>query len=126
MSRTPDREYRTRALSQSRSTSSPGSFRSREHSRDRSMSPFQDSNQRVLPPRRRESGSASIGGRSRSPLRSPSPSKRRCPKPVWQQQMRTLPVEHSKFMWDTVSYITSLQAFFDFAAGCDIPVHIVR
>ena len=40
--------------------------------------------------------------------------------------MRTLPVEHSKFIWDTVSYITSLQAFFDFAAGCDLPVHIVR
>ena len=122
MSRTPDREDRARSLSQPRSTSSPGSFRSREHSRDRSMSPFQGSNQRVLPPRRRKSESASIGGRSRSP----SPSKRRCPKPVWQQQMRTLPVEHSKFIWDTVSYITSLQAFFDFAAGCDIPVHIVR
>ena len=111
-SRTPDREDRARSLSQPRSTSSPGSFRSREHSRGRS----------ILPPRRRESDSASIGGRSRSP----SPSKRRCPKPVWQQQMRTLPVEHSKFIWDTVSYITSLQAFFDFAAGCDIPVHIVR
>ena len=104
MSRTPDREDMARSLSQLRSTSSPGSFRSREHSRDRSMSPFQGSNQRVLPPRRRESESASIGGRSRSP----SPSKRRCPKPVWQQQMRTLPVEHSKFIWDTVSYITSL------------------
>ena len=121
MSRTPDREDRARSLSQPRSTSSPGSFRSREHSRDRSMSPFQSSNQRVLPPRRRESESASIGGRSRCP----SPSKRRCPKPVWQQQI-TLPVEHSKFIWDTVSYITSLQAFFDFTAGCDIPVHIVR
>ena len=122
MSRTPDREDRARSLSQPRSTSSPGSFRSREHSMDRSMSPFQGSNQRVLPPRRRQSESASIGGRSRSP----SPSKRRCPKPVWQQQMRTLPVEHSKFIWDTVSYITSLQVFFDFAAGCDIPVHILR
>ena len=122
MSRTPDREDRARLFSQPRSTSSAGSFRSRQHSRDRSMSPFQGGNQRVLPPRRRESESASIGGRSRSP----SPSKRRCPKLVWQQQMRTLPVEHSKFIWDTVSYITSLQAFFDFAAGCDIPIHIVR
>ena len=36
--------------------------------------------------------------------------------------MKFLPVEHSKFIWDTVSYITSLQAFFDF----DLPVHIVR
>ena len=25
-----------------------------------------------------------------------------------------------------MSYITSLQAFFDFAAGCDLPVHVVR
>ena len=40
--------------------------------------------------------------------------------------MRALPIEHSKFIWDTVSYITSLQAFFDFAAGCDLPIHIVR
>ena len=40
--------------------------------------------------------------------------------------MRTLPVEHSKFIWDIVSYITSLQAFFYFAAGCHLPVHIVR
>ena len=40
--------------------------------------------------------------------------------------MSTLPIEHSKFIWDTVSYITSLQAFFDFAAGCDLPIHIVR
>ena len=98
------------------------------------MSPFQNRNKGVLSSRRREPGSASIGSRSRfpsrspphTPSRSPSPSKRRCPKPVWQQQMRTLPVEHSKFIWDTVSYIISLQAFFDFAAGCDLPVHIVR
>ena len=41
MSRTPDREDRARSYSQPRSTSSPGSFRSREYSRDRSMSPFQ-------------------------------------------------------------------------------------
>ena len=134
MSKTPDREDRARSFSQPRSTSSPGSFRSRDHSRDRSMSPFQNRNQRVLSSGRRESGSASIGSRSRSPSRSPphtpsrsqSPSKKRCPKPVWQQQMRSLPVGHSKFIWDTVSYITSLQAFFDFAAGCDLPVHIVR
>ena len=126
MSRTPDREDRARSLSQPRSTCSPSNFRSREHSRDSSVSPFQGSNQQVLPPRRRESESASIEGRSRSLSRSPSPSKRRCPKPVWQQQMRTLPIEHSKFIWNTVSYISSLQAFFDFAAGCDIPVHIVR
>ena len=82
MSRTPNREDSARSLFQPRSTSSPGSFRFREHSRDRSMSPFQGSNQRVLPPRRREFESASIGGRSRSPSRSLSPSKRRHPKPI--------------------------------------------
>ena len=134
MSRTPDREDRARSCSQPRSTSSPGSFRSREYSRDRSMSPFQNKTQRALSSRRRKSGFASIRSRSRSPARSPphtpsrspSPLKKRCPKPVWQQEMSTLPVEHSKFIWDTVSYITSLQTFFDFAAGCDLPVHIVR
>ena len=37
-----------------------------------------------------------------------------------------MPVEHSKFIWDTVSYISSLQAFFDFARGCHISSHIVK
>ena len=37
-----------------------------------------------------------------------------------------MPVEHSKFTWDIVSYISNLQAFFDFAIGCGIPCHIVR
>ena len=37
-----------------------------------------------------------------------------------------MPVEHSKFMWDIVSYISNLQAFFDFALGCGIPSHIVQ
>ena len=40
--------------------------------------------------------------------------------------MRSMPIEHSKFVWDIVSYITSLQAFFDFAIGCGIPNHMVR
>ena len=40
--------------------------------------------------------------------------------------MRTMPVEHSKFIWDIVSYISNLQAFFDFAIGCGIPSCIVR
>ena len=133
MSRTPDREDRARSCSQPRSTSSPGSFRSRKYSRDRSISPFQNKTQRALSSRRRNSGFASSGSRSRSrspakspPSRSPSLLKRRCPRPVWQKQMRTLPIGHSKFFWNTVSYITSLQAFFDFAAGCDLPIHIVR
>ena len=29
-------------------------------------------------------------------------------------------------MWDIVSYISNLQAFFDFAIGCGIPSHMVR
>ena len=134
MSRTPDREDRAISCSLPRSTSSPGSFRSREYSRDRSMFPFQNKTKRALSSRRRNSGFASSGSRSRSrsPAKSPpytpsrSPSNKKCSKLVWQQQMRALPVEHSKFIWDTVSYITSLQAFFDFAAGCDLPIHIVR
>ena len=40
--------------------------------------------------------------------------------------MRTMPVEHSKFIWDIVSYISNLQAFFDSAFGCGIPSHIVQ
>ena len=93
------------------------------------MSPFQSKTKRALSSRRRSSMFAS---RSRSPAESPpytpsrSLSRKKCSKPVWQQQMRALPIEHSKFIWNTVSYITSLQAFFDFAAGCDLPIHIVR
>ena len=37
-----------------------------------------------------------------------------------------MPVEHSKFIWDIVSYISNLQAFFDFAIGCGTPSHIVH
>ena len=40
--------------------------------------------------------------------------------------MRTIPMQHSKFIWDIVSYITSLKSFFYFAIGCGIPNHIVR
>ena len=85
MSRTPDREDRARSCSQPRSTSSPGSFRSREYSRDRSMSPFQNKTQRALSSRRRKSGFASIASSPPyTPSRSPSPSKKKCSKPVWQ------------------------------------------
>ena len=106
LSRTPDREDRTRSCSQPRSTGSPDSFGSREYSRDRSMSPFKNKTKRAQSSSRRKSGFASIGSRSRSPARSPphtpsrspSPSKKRFSKPVWQQQMRSLPVEHSKFI----------------------------
>ena len=74
------------------------------------------------PPRRRDSESAShVGDRSRSP----SPPRRRYPEPIWKRQMRTMPVKHSKFIWDILFYISNLHAFFDFALGCGIPSHIV-
>ena len=86
------------------------------------MSPWVSRIQRI-PPRRRDSGPASNdGGRSRSPSRP----RRRYPEPIWKRQMRTMPVEHSKFIWDIVSYISNLQAFFDFALGCGIPSCTVR
>ena len=93
-----------------------------EGSRERSTSPWVSRTQRI-PPGRRDSGPASNdGGRSRSP----SPSRRRYPEPILKRQMRTMPVEQSKFMWDIVSYISNLQAFFDFALGSGIPSRIVQ
>ena len=79
----------------------------REKSREKSPSPYCNRVQRV-PPSRRGSGSSS---RDRSRSRSPS--------------MHTIPIWIRR-MWDIVSYITNLQAFFDFAIGCGIPNHIVR
>ena len=119
-SRTPSRvssHQRSQSLSQPRSIISVDS----QGSRERSTSPFEDKTQRV-PPRRRDSGSAS-NDRGRS--RSPSPPRRKYPDSIWKRQMRPMPVEHSKFIWDIVSYISNLQAFFDFAIGCGIPSHIV-
>ena len=92
-------------------------FGTREKSRE-SPSPYCNRVQRV-PPSRRDSRSSS---RDRS--RSKSPSMHTIP--IWIRRMRFMPMEHTKFMWDIVSYITNLQAFFDFAVGCDIPNHIVR
>ena len=60
-------------------------------------------------------------GRSRSPS-----VPKVCSDPIWKRRMRAMPVEHSKFIWDIVSYISNLKAFFDFAIGCGIPSHIVR
>ena len=40
--------------------------------------------------------------------------------------MRTMPEEHSEFIWDIVSYISNLQTFFDFALSFGIPSHIVH
>ena len=95
---------------------------SRERSRERSMSIFENGTQRV-PPGRRDSGPESDnGGRSRSS----SPLGRKYPDPIWKRQMKTMPVEHSKFIWDIVSYISNLQAFFDFTISCGILNHIMQ
>ena len=114
--------WRSQSLSQQRSIISVDSQGSRGRSRERSTSPFGDNTQKVNP-RRRDSGSAS-NNRGRS--RSPSPPGRKYPDPIWKRQMRTMPVEHSKFIWDIVSYISNLQVVFDFAIGCGIPSCIVQ
>ena len=92
--------------------------RERANSREKSPSTYYTGNNRV-PPNRRDSRSAT---RDRS--RSKSPSKQ--PPPVWASKLRCMPLEHTKFLWDIVSYISNLQGFFDFALGCNIPNHIVR
>ena len=92
--------------------------RERANSREKSPSTYYSSNNRV-PPNRRDSRSA-----SRDRGRSGSPSKQ--PPPIWASKLRCMPFEHTKFLWDIVSYISSLQGFFDFALGCNIPNHIVR
>ena len=112
---------RTRSLSQPESVGGRHSIRSRERSREKSTSLYCTRTQRV-PPSRRDSRSAS---KDRGRSRSPSVPKV-CSDPIWKGKMRAMPVEHSKFIWDIVSYISNLQAFFDFAIGCGIPSHIVR
>ena len=92
--------------------------RERANSREKSSSIYYTGNNRV-PPNRKDSRSAS---RDRS--RSKSPSKQ--PAPIWASKLRCMPLEHTKFLWDIVSYISNLQGFFDFALGCNIPNHIVR
>ena len=111
----------TQTLSQPRSIISADGAISTERSRERSLSPLLSRAQKV-PPRRRDSGSAShVGDRSRSP----SLPRRRYPEPIWKRPMKTMPVKHSKFIWDIVSYISNLQAFCYFAFDCGIPSCIV-
>ena len=94
-------------------------FEVREKPREKSPSPYGQRVQRV-PPSRRDSRPSS---RDRSRSKSPSVYT----VPIWFRRMSCMPIEHSnKFVWDIVSYITSLQAFFDFAIGCGIPNHMVR
>ena len=89
----------------------------RERSREKSPSPYCNRVQRV-PPSRRDSRSSRDRSRSRSPSMHTIP--------IWIRRMRCMPMEHTKFVWGIVSYITNLQSFFDFAIGCGIPNHIVR
>ena len=92
--------------------------RERATSREKSPSIYNTGSNRI-PPNRRDSRSAS---RDRS--RSKSPSNQ--PAPIWASKLRCMPLEHTKFLWDIVSYISNLQGFFDFALGCNIPNHIVQ
>ena len=94
---------------------------SRENSREKSPSPYCNRVQRVSPSRRDSRSSSRNRSRSRSPSMPPIHSIS-----IWIRKMRYMPMEHTKFVWDIVSYITNLQAFFDFAIGCNIPNHIVR
>ena len=107
-----------RSIHRAKSAPNGKHFGTREKSREKSPSPYCNRVQRV-PPSRRDSGSSS---RDRSRSKSPSVNT----VPIWIRRMRCMPMEHSKFVWDIVSYITSFQAFFDFAIGCGIPNHIVR
>ena len=121
LSRGLNSRNRARSVSQPGSCSGRHSIRSRERSREKSTSPYCTRTQRG-PPSRRDSRSAS---KDRGRSRSPSVPKV-CSDPIWKRGMRAMPVEHSKFIWDIVSYISNLQAFFDFVIGCGIPSHIVR
>ena len=112
---------RARSVSQPGSGSGRHSIRSRERSREKSTSPYCTRTQRVPPSRRNSRSTSKDRGRSRSPS-----VPKVCSDPIWKRRMRAMPVEHSKFIWDIVSYISNLQAFCDFAIGCGIPSHIVR
>ena len=115
--------YFTKSRNRARSVSQPRSStgRYRERSGEKSTSPFCRKTQRVPPSRRDSRSSSKDRGRSRSPSIPQTHSD-----PIWKRRMRNMPVEHSKFIWDIVSYISNLRAFFDFAIGCNIPGHIVR
>ena len=108
----------TKAVHRAKSAPHRRCSRERANSREKSPSIYYTGNNRV-PPNRRDFRSAS---RDRSRSRSPSQQ----PTPMWASKLRCMPLEHTKFLWDIVSYITSLQAFFDFAIGCGIPNHMVR
>ena len=109
---------RTKTVHRTKSAPHRRCSRERANSGEKSPSTYYTGNNRV-PPNSRDSRSAS---RDRS--RSKSPSKQ--PAPMWASKLRCMPLEHTKFLWDIVSYISNLQGFFDFALGCNIPNHIVR
>ena len=101
----------TKAVHRAKSAPHRKYSRERENSREKSPSPYHNRSHRV-PPNRRDSRSA-----SRS--RSKSPSKQ--PAPIWASKLRCMPVEHTKFLWDIVSYITKLQALTFWWTNSNLP-----
>ena len=75
--------------------------REREHSREKSPSPYYNKNHRLTP------NSTNSRSASRDRSRSKSPSK--CPEQTWPEVFLKIPFEHRMFFRDTVSYITKIQ-----------------
>ena len=138
MEQSPAYITRRRARSVSRSFSrSPSGSRSSSRSR---QSPFQGERLRSPPCKVRAqspyspmsvgSPSPSERGQSRSYLRShsrsPRPEARKEMVPTWVRSLRNLPIEHSKFIWDIVSFIKDEDHLSEFATGVGISAKIVK
>ena len=138
MEQSPAYLARRRVRSVSRSFSrSPSGGRSSSRSR---RSPFQDERLRSPPRKVRarspyspmSSGSPSPSGRgqsrsySRSHSRSPRPEPKKEMVPAWVRSLRNLPIEHSKFIWDIVSFIKDEDRLSEFATGVGISPKIVK
>ena len=141
MEQSPAYVTRRRARSVSRSYSRSPS-RSTSSSRS-SRSPFDGYRMRSPPrkirisgpptPVRRDSLSNSVRtsrsysrSYSRSPSRSPIPMGVQPCVPAWVRNLRALPEEHSKFIWDIVSFIKDVDHLYDFAMGIGIHSSEVR
>ena len=138
MEQSPAYLARRRVRSVSRSFSrSPSGSRSSSRSR---RSPFHGERLRS-PPRKVRArspyspmsvGSRSPSGRgqsrsySRSHSRSPRPGVRKEMVPTWVRSLRNFPIEHSKFIWDIVSFIKDEDHLIEFATGVGISPKIVK
>ena len=138
MEQSPAYLARRRVRSVSRSFSrSPSGSRSSSRSR---RSPFHGERSRS-PPRKVRArspyspmsvGSPSPSGRgqsrsySRSHSRSPRPGVRKEMVPTWVRSLRNFPIEHSKFIWDIVSFIKDEDHLIEFATGVGISPKIVK